>query len=151
MANKQSKTRDYKIYAFYNSTRRIAFLGKSYAETLAPIYSKHICGKNIYTKNHFGKTAPLVVPQLSILEHVIGTYREAYRHLVAWCRVFLDAGYTMLTQKAQCTTLSHSTLPQKQSIVLSVLHRWRPFCNKNLANRLRSHQRPQLQKSNQKG
>ena len=99
MANKQSKTRNYKIYALYNPTRRIAFLGKSYAKTLAPIYSKHICGKNIYTKAHFGKAAPFVIPQLSVLEHVIGTYREAYRHLVAWCRVFLDAGYTMLTQE----------------------------------------------------
>lgn len=100
MTRNTPPVRTYRIYALYDPCQRLAFLGKSYTKDLAPMYSKHLCGKNIYTKEHFGKTLPQIVPQLAILESVTGTYRDGYRHLVAWTRFFLDAGYTMIMQES---------------------------------------------------
>ncbi|MBQ3557516.1 MAG: hypothetical protein IJA11_06945 [Oscillospiraceae bacterium] len=119
MGSKQSKIRNYRIYALYNPSKRIAFVGKSYAKNLAPMYSKHLCGKNIYTNEHFGKTLPLVAPKLSILEDVKGTYREAYHHLVAWVRVFLDADYTMIMQEGT-VFYANSLHPTSQAIYNSI-------------------------------
>ncbi|MBP3313476.1 MAG: hypothetical protein J6K84_02325 [Oscillospiraceae bacterium] len=90
--------RNFKIYALYDWDSHVAFLAKSYAEDLRPLYSKHISGKNIYTEEYFGKEAPYVMPQLAVLESVKGTYRDAYRHVVAWTRVFQDAGFEMIMQ-----------------------------------------------------
>ena len=110
-----SVIRHFRIYALYNKKRKIAFLGKSYAKDLASIYSKHICGKNPYTNEHFGKIPPLVFPHLCILESVTGTYREAYRRLICWTRFFIDSGYTMLMQSS---TINYATSLHPKSKVI---------------------------------
>lgn len=99
MGRRKAPKRPFKIYALYDPTQKIAFLGKSYAKDLNSVFSRHICGKNIYTREYFGKEPPLVVPELCVLIEVFDIFKEAYRYLVCWTRFFLENGYKMIMQE----------------------------------------------------
>lgn len=118
---RKTPKRHFKIYALLDRHQKIAFIGKSYAKDLSSIFSNHICGKNVYTKAYFGKTPPLVIPELCILSEVYDIYKVAYKWILAWVRVFLENGYTMVMQEGSVmyATALH---PDTKKIYDSLLH-----------------------------
>ena len=86
------------VYAIFSSETKTAFIGKSYGSDLGPTYSKHVHSKNRYTRDHLSKSALNgEIPRLSILQRLEGVdFREAYAHLVAWTRLFLEHAYYIL-------------------------------------------------------
>ncbi|MBE6897916.1 MAG: hypothetical protein E7475_02770 [Ruminococcaceae bacterium] len=90
--------RDFRIYALIDRELKVAFVGKSYAVSLASLYSLHINGKNYNTADYFGKEAPKVRPEVLILEELCCTGAEAYKHVIAWSLYLEEHGFLMLTQ-----------------------------------------------------
>ena len=95
--SKPSK-RSFVIYAIFSSTKT-AFIGKSFG-SLGPTHSRHVHGKNKYTRDHLSKSALNgEIPRLSILQRLEEVdFREAYAHLLAWVRLFWTHGYYLAMQ-----------------------------------------------------
>lgn len=90
--------RDFRIYALIDRTLKVAYVGKSYAKSLASLYSLHLNGKNYNTAEYFGKEPPKVRPEVLILEEIRCTGAEAYKHVIAWSLYLEEHGFLMLTQ-----------------------------------------------------
>ena len=89
------------VYTIYALTLRAEdghwfYIGKTTSRRLSAVYSTHICGRCAATEGCFTHEGR---PELYLLERVTLPRAEAYRHVVAWVRVFLDEGYDCLNHE----------------------------------------------------
>lgn len=87
------KQQDYRIYALIAGKK--AFVGKTMARDLKPICWRHLRGENRYTMTHFARGSPEKI-SIHVLAQVHADFSIAYRYVVAFVRIFLDNGYTVL-------------------------------------------------------
>ena len=114
-----TEQRHYRIYALIDRNLKVAFVGKSYAQDLSSLYSKHINGRSYHTADYFGKEPPKVRPELLILEELRCTGAVAYKHIVAWSLYLEEHGFLMLTQPGTMR-YSEQLLPETQEICDSI-------------------------------
>ena len=114
-----TEPRQHRIYALIDRELKVAFVGKSYAQDLSSLYSKHINGRSYHTADYFGKEPPKVKPELLILEEVHCTGAVAYKHVVAWSLYLEEHGFLMLTQTGTML-YSEQLLPETQEIYDSI-------------------------------
>lgn len=110
-----TEPRQHRIYALIDRELKVAFVGKSYAQDLSSLYSKHINGRSYHTADYFGKEPSKVKPELLILEEVHCTGAVAYKHIVAWSLYLEEHGFLMLTQNGTML-YSEQLLPETQEI-----------------------------------
>ena len=73
------------------------FIGHCQPHSLMPIFRQHCAGDRYYTNVCFTNLKKQGLhPCLTILEEVKCTQVEAYSHIIAWTKIFVDAGYTNL-------------------------------------------------------
>ena len=109
------KIRKHRIFAAISEELKVVFVGKSYAESLYSVYSRHSNGRNYLTAEYFGKSPPRVKPDILILEELSCTGAEAYKHIVAWCKYFDEQGFLNLTQSGT-QHYSEALLPETEEI-----------------------------------
>lgn len=68
------------------------YVGKSKSPTLASIYSRHCYGRVACTEAYFCPSGP-DKPKLFLLERIQVTQAEAYKHVLAFVRMFCENGY----------------------------------------------------------
>lgn len=104
----------YMLYALLHPVEEYCYLGKTSSRRLSAAYSDHICQRIEATSGYFDKYEER--PKLHLLNTVEGSRSVAYKHLVAWTRIFMDAGYVPLNYDG---TIRHAqTLkPDTQAIV----------------------------------
>lgn len=109
----REKPKVYIIYALLHPTEEYCYIGKT-SGRLSAAYSEHICQRIDATAGYFDKQEER--PNLHLLGTIEGTRSIAYKHVVAWTRVFTDAGYILLNYDG---TLRHaaSLKPDTQAIV----------------------------------
>ena len=101
MNNRTTPQRNFFIYSVWRDDVKVMFLGKSYAISTDPIISKHLSGKNRYTREYFSKAviADGETPKIAVIEQLHNvTYKTAYSHLVAWVRHALESGFYVTVQ-----------------------------------------------------
>lgn len=95
------------------------FVGKSAANRMSAVYSRHRCGTVAATQGHLDREQ---APTLHILKELSCTGSEAYRHVLAWIHLFSEAGYSSLNhpgteESAEClysqTEAIYKSLPQE--------------------------------------
>lgn len=86
------KVRLFKIYALLHEQH--AFIGKTQGE-LDPVVYQHRRAQNPFTAEYFYPKNSKD-PSIHILEHISCNSSESYRHIVAWVRIFQDAGYQII-------------------------------------------------------
>ena len=86
-----TQIRQYRIYALLlRAEENYVYVGKTTAKRMSAVYSRHRTGSVKATACYFDQEDP---PELYLLETCNVTGSEAYRRVVAWCHVFLQAGY----------------------------------------------------------
>lgn len=84
--------RSIKIYVLIHESK--AFVGKTQGE-IDPVYYRHRRAENPFTEKYFYPKNSKN-PSIHILECISCSSREAYRHIVAWVRIFRDVGYEVI-------------------------------------------------------
>lgn len=105
------------IFALHISEEEeYVFIGKTSSPRISAVYSEHICGKRMSTAAYFDKEAR---PSLYVLETLYITENDAYKHVVAWVRVFVEHKYTCINHDG---TLRHaeSMLPETIELVRNI-------------------------------
>lgn len=75
------------------------FVGHCLPNSLMPIFRQHWSGDRNYTDKCFiALKNEGIHPCLTILEEVFATPVEAYRYVIAWTKIFEDAGYINLNK-----------------------------------------------------
>ena len=92
MNKNQRPQKQTRIFAL--TVGRSVYVGKTTSRDLAAVYRNH-------TRGRCGRTADTIIAsgldvQFFLLEMIDANHFLAYRHIVAWVRVFADAGYTIL-------------------------------------------------------
>lgn len=73
------------------------FVGHCLTNSLMPIFRQHWSGDRNYTDECFTALKKEGLhPCLTVLEEVYATPVEAYRYVIAWTKIFVDAGYVNL-------------------------------------------------------
>lgn len=73
------------------------FVGHCLPNSLLPIFRQHWSGDRLYTDKCFlSLKKEGLHPCLTVLEEVYATPVEAYRYVIAWTKIFVDAGYISL-------------------------------------------------------
>ena len=86
-----------KIYALISEDLYV-YIGKTKAQKLSAVFSRHICGSCAATRDHFGKKDP-IRPKMYLLEQIQATEAVGYRHVLAFAAVFLQTGYIILNHQ----------------------------------------------------
>lgn len=86
------KNRSSKIYALMHEGN--VFVGKTQGE-IDPVYYRHRRAQNPFTEKYFYPKNSKN-PSIHILERNSCNSSESYRHIVAWVRIFQDAGYQII-------------------------------------------------------
>ena len=94
----QYKDKDYRvIYLLRSPKTKEFFIGHCSPDSLMPTFRQHCAGDRNYTDECFPALKKEGLhPCLTILEEVFSTKVMAYRHVVAWTKIFVDAGYVSL-------------------------------------------------------
>ena len=72
-------------------------IGHCKPDSLMPVFRQHCAGERYQTKACFMLLKEQGFhPCLTILEEVKCTQVEAYKHVIAWTKIFVDAGYISL-------------------------------------------------------
>lgn len=73
------------------------FVGHCQPDSLMPIFRQHWAGDRIYTDKCFLELKKEGLhPCLAVLEEIYATNVEAYRSVIAWTKIFVDAGFKNL-------------------------------------------------------
>lgn len=118
--NKKRFYEEEKIFTVYalhiSEEEEYVFVGKTRSPRISAIYSEHICGKRASTAAYFDKEDR---PNLYVLETLWTTEDEAYKHVVAWVKVFQDNGYVCINHEG---TLRHAEgiLPETLEMVRNI-------------------------------
>lgn len=94
----QYKEKDYRVvYLLRSPLSREFYIGQCAPDSLMPIFRQHCTGEREYTdKSCLALREKGLHPCLTVLEEVFDTRVGAYAHIVAWTKLFVDAGYTSL-------------------------------------------------------
>lgn len=89
-----TQIKQYRIYALLmRAEENYVYVGKTTARRMSAVYSRHRTGSVKATACYFDQEEP---PELYLLETCNVTGSEVYRRVVAWCHVFLQAGYVSI-------------------------------------------------------
>ena len=102
--------REYRIYALVHPRDPCCYIGKTGGRRLSAAYSNHICQNVEATCDWFDKEEDR--PRLHLLETITANRSQAYRHVVAWVRIFREAGYEILNHEG---TLFHAECLQPET------------------------------------
>lgn len=86
------KQKNYRIYAIIAEDK--VCVGKTTAQRIEPILWRHQRGDISCTRDHFRRG--LCEPRIVVLEEIRADVHMAYRHTVAFIRIFADNGYRIL-------------------------------------------------------
>lgn len=86
------KNRLFRFYALIHEGN--VFIGKTQGE-IDPVYYRHRRAENPFTASYFYPKNSKH-PSIHILETIACNPSESYRHIVAWVRIFQDAGYSVI-------------------------------------------------------
>lgn len=115
-----NQIRPYYIYVIFCRMDGTAFIGKTYSKNPRARFNAHLRGECAQTRETFG---PDCFDQseitFQVLEALSCTGSDAYRHVVAWCRFFEDAGFELINA-AGVVEDSEALLSQTQSIYAEV-------------------------------
>lgn len=95
MARKQKSIRIFKLYALIH--RNTVFIGKTQGK-IDSVYYRHRRAQNPYTTEYFYPPNSKN-PEIHILETIRCNSSESYQHIVAWVRIFQDAGYQVINPR----------------------------------------------------
>lgn len=102
---RQSKKSQYKqekrqvIFLLRSPKTKEFFVGHCSPNSLIPIFRQHWAGNRNHTNECFTALKKEGIhPCLTVLEECVATDVKAYAHVVAWTKVFVEAGYTPLNQ-----------------------------------------------------
>lgn len=87
------KKQHYRIYAIMTEDK--ACIGKTTAQRLEPILWRHQRGEIAYTRDHFRRG--ISEPRIVVLEEILADVHTAYRHTIAFMRLAMDDGFTILS------------------------------------------------------
>lgn len=92
-----TKIKERLIYLMRSPLTKEFFISHCEPDSLLPIYRQHCAGKRYYTNVCISELEQQGLrPCLTILGKVKCTQVEAYRHVVAWTKLFVDAGFVPL-------------------------------------------------------
>ena len=86
------KKQHYRIYAIIADDN--AYVGKTTAQRLEPILWRHQRGDITYTREHYKRG--ISEPRIVVLEEILSDVHTAYRHTIAFIRMFMGDGYKIL-------------------------------------------------------
>ena len=87
------------VYVILAPVENKFFVGKAIKNALRNCFKNHYIYRNVKTKEMFQAAKEQnLVPKMYLLEELETTEAEAYKHVVAWIRYFLDQGYQSLNQ-----------------------------------------------------
>lgn len=94
----QYKTKDIRIlYVLHSPLSKEFYIGHCKQNSLLPIYRQHCSGKRYQTSVCIEELKKQNLhPCLHILEEIYATQVEAYSHVIAWTKIFIEAGYNNL-------------------------------------------------------
>lgn len=116
------KKHHYRIYAIIADNK--AFVGKTTAQRLEPILWRHQRGGVAYTRDHYKRG--ISDSQIVVLEEILSDVHTAYRHTIAFIRLFIDLGCEILNSPGMIEdamdihTLTQAILDDLSHIPLSV-------------------------------
>jgi len=93
------------------------YVGKTTARRMSAVYSRHRTGTVKATACYFDQEE---APELYLLETCNITGSEAYRRTVAWCHLFLQAGYASINHDGTIFQ-ARNLLPETKAIVESLM------------------------------
>lgn len=82
----------YRIYAIITDDK--AYVGKTTAQRLEPILWRHQRGDIAHTRDHYKRG--ISNPRIVVLEEILTDVHTAYRHTIAFIRLFADCGFIIL-------------------------------------------------------
>lgn len=88
------------------------YVGKTTGLRMSAEYSRHICGRVAATVDFFDGEEK---PQLHILSECTATTAEAYKIVVAYVRLFVDAGYICINHEG---TMAHAEQPKEKTLAI---------------------------------
>ena len=86
------KKHHYRIYAIIADDK--AYVGKTTAQRLEPILWRHQRGDIAHTRDHYKRD--ISNPRIVVLEEILSDVHTAYRHTIAFIRMFMGDGYKIL-------------------------------------------------------
>ena len=86
------KQKNYRIYAIIAEDK--VCVGKTTAQRIEPILWRHQRGDIAHTRSHFA--CGLCKPRIVVLEEIQADVHMAYRHVIAFIRIFSDEQYKIL-------------------------------------------------------
>ena len=86
------KKHHYRIYAIIADDK--AYVGKTTAQRLEPILWRHQRGDIAHTRDHYKRG--ISNPRIVVLEEILTDVHTAYRHTIAFIRMFIDLGCEIL-------------------------------------------------------
>lgn len=86
------KKHHYRIYAIIADDK--AYVGKTTAQRLEPILWRHQRGDIAHTRDHYKRG--ISNPRIVVLEEILTDVHTAYRHTIAFIRLFIDLGCEIL-------------------------------------------------------
>lgn len=86
------KKHHYRIYAIIAVDK--AYVGKTTAQRLEPILWRHQRGDIAHTRDHYKRG--ISNPRIVVLEEILSDVHTAYRHTIAFIRLFADCGFKIL-------------------------------------------------------
>lgn len=96
------------IYIIYNTTEESAYIGKTYSDNPRARLRAHLRGECELTADDFGPEAPNPgAIKFQLLESVVCTGSDAYRHVVAWCYFFEERGMLLLNAAGTSRDTEH--------------------------------------------
>ena len=112
-----TQIRQYRIYALLmRAEEDYVYVGKTTARRISGVYSRHRTGAVKATACYFDQEE---APELYLLETCNVTGSEAYRRTVAWCHMFLQAGYASINHDGTIFQ-ARNLLPETKAIVESL-------------------------------
>lgn len=89
--------RHHYIYIIYHEIDHATFIGKTYSRDPYTVLNAHLRGERASTREDFGSDPDWNdLVNFHILESLECTGADAYRHVIAWCRFFEDAKFTLI-------------------------------------------------------
>lgn len=109
-----SQLKSFRIYALLlRAEDNFFYIGKTTAQKLSALYNRHRTGAVKATESYFDQEEP---PELYLLETCNVTGSDAYRRVVAWCHIFLQAGYAGINHD-RTLYQAENLLPETKQIV----------------------------------
>jgi len=115
--NHYEEKKKFRIYAMIlKEEENYVYIGKTSGRRLSAVYSRHRTGGVKATEGYFDESD---APVMHLLEELNVPASEAYKHVVAWCHIFLQAGYAGINHEGTLFQ-ADNLLPETRTIVESL-------------------------------